>query len=97
MYDSADEFEWDEDNEEHIAEHDVDRYEAEDAVLDSGALCIRQGKDKFGNPRYLFFGKTGDGRILVVLVDRKAQHRWRVGMARDASPRERKSYRKRNR
>ena len=98
MHDSADEFEWDEDNEEHIAEHDVDPYEAEDAVLDPGALCIRQGKDKFDNPRYLCFGKTGDGRILVVLVDRKAQHRWRVGMARDdASPRERKSYRKRNR
>lgn len=38
MHDSADEFEWDEDNEEHIAEHDVDPYEAEDAVLDPGAL-----------------------------------------------------------
>ena len=93
----SDEFEWDENNEEHIAEHDVDPYEAEDSVLDPDAVLIRRGKDRFGNPRYLCLGKTEDGRMLIVVVDRKGGRRWRVGSARDASPGERKSYRKRNR
>lgn len=86
-----DEFEWDENNEEHIVEHDVDPYEAEDAVLDPGAILIRQGKDRFNNPRYLCFGKTEAGRILVVVVDRNGGRRWGVGSVRDASPGERKT------
>lgn len=92
-----DEFEWDQDNEDHIAEHDVDPYEAEEAVLDPGAIRRRDGKDRFGNPRYVYIGKTEDGRILVAAVDRKGRHLWRIGMARNADPGERKIYRKRNR
>ena len=48
-----DDFEWDEDNENHITKHDVDPYEAEEAVTDRGAIIWRNGTDKFGNPRYL--------------------------------------------
>ncbi len=92
-----DEFEWDEDNEAHIAEHDVDPYEAEEAAADPGAVFRRRGKDRFGNPRYLCVGKTEDGRILFVVMDRKEARRWRVGSARDAGPTARKAYRKRNR
>ncbi len=90
-----DEFEWDEHNEDHIARHGVDRYEAEAVVGDPWSYGRRQGKDRFGNPRFLYTGKTDEGRILVVLVDQKAQSLWRVGMARDAGFGEKKSYRRR--
>jgi len=91
-----DDFEWDKDNEAHIAEHDVDPYEATEAIRDRSAIIWRAGKDKFGNPRYLCIGKSKDGRILFLVVDRKAERRWRVGSARTAGPRARKAYRKRN-
>jgi uncharacterized DUF497 family protein len=92
-----DEFEWDEHNENHIARHGVDRYEAETAVGDPWSYSRRVGKDRFGNPRFLYTGKTDEGRILVIVVDRKSQGLWRIGMARDADFGEKKSYRKRTR
>lgn len=93
-----DEFEWDQKNEDHIAEHNVDPYEAEEAVLDFRAPQPKRcGTDKYGNPRYLYIGKTEDGRILFLVVDRKGGGLWRIGSARDAVPAERKIYRKRNR
>jgi uncharacterized DUF497 family protein len=92
-----DEFEWDQDNEDHIADHDVDPYEAEEAVFDLGAIPTRDGKDRFGNVQYTYIGKTEDGRILFLVVSRKGQGLWRIGTARDADPGERKIYRKRNR
>ncbi len=92
-----DDFEWDEDNENHIAEHDVDPYEAEEAVTDRGAIIWRDGTDKVGHPRYLCIGKTEDGRILFLVIDRKGERRWRVGSARPAGPKARKAYRKRTR
>lgn len=91
-----DEFEWDEHNEGHIAEHDVDPYEAEEAATDPGALIWRSGSDRFGNRRYLCLGKTDDGRVLFLVLDRKGDRLYRVGSARNAGPRERKVYRKRN-
>lgn len=91
-----DEFEWDEDNDEHIAGHDVDPYEAEEAATDPGAIFRRRGEDRFGNPRYVCVGKTEDGRILFLVLDLKEERRWRVGSARDTVPRERKEYRRRN-
>lgn len=93
----GDEFEWDEDNEDHIARHNVDPYEAEEAITDTGAITWREGSDKYGNPRYLCIGKTEDGRILFVVMDYKKARQWRVGSARDAGPTARKAYRKRNR
>jgi uncharacterized DUF497 family protein len=33
-----DEFEWDDDNEDHLAGHGVDRYEAEEAATDPTAI-----------------------------------------------------------
>lgn len=90
-----DEFEWHDENEGHIARHNVDPYEAEEAATDLDAIGRQVGKNRFGRPRCVFIGKTGDGRILVVVVDRKENHLWRVATARDATPGERKSYRRR--
>ncbi len=79
-----DEFEWDDDNEEHLAEHGVDRYEAEEAATDPAAIVKRVGTDRYGNRRYISVGKTEGRRILFMMVDRKGQRRWRIGSARDA-------------
>lgn len=92
-----DEFEWDDDNEDHIAKHGVDRYEAEDAAMDPGAIVKRAGEDRFGNRRYIYVGRTEEGRLLFMVVDRKGQRRWRIGSARDARFNEKRGYRKRNR
>jgi uncharacterized DUF497 family protein len=89
-------FEWDEYNEDHIARHGVDPYEAEEAATDPGAVFRRSGSDRFNNPRYLCLGRTESGRILFLVLDRKWEGRWRVGTARNAVPRERKDYRRRN-
>lgn len=77
-----DDFEWDQTNEDHIAEHDVDPYEAEEAVLDPDASFKRDGTDKYGNPRYLYIDKTEDGRTLFLVVGKKGTGLWRVGSAR---------------
>lgn len=66
-----DEFEWDDDNEYHLAKHGVDRYEAEEAATDPAAIVKRVGTDRYGNRRYIYVGKTEDGRILFMVVDRK--------------------------
>jgi uncharacterized DUF497 family protein len=92
-----DEFEWDEENEGHLARHQVDRFEAEEAATDTGAVIRRAGKDRIGNPRYAYIGKTVDGRVLFLVIDRKERQRWRVGTARDATFEEKRSYRRRNR
>jgi uncharacterized DUF497 family protein len=73
---ASSQFEWDEHNESHIAEHGVDRYEAEDAATDPAVVIRRIGKDRYDNPRYIYVGKTEDGRILYMVVDRKGQRRF---------------------
>jgi uncharacterized DUF497 family protein len=93
-----DEFEWDSDNEEKLAaRHGVDRYEAEEAATDPRASVKRIGTDRFGNPEYIFVGKTDDGRILFMVGVRKRDRVWRIGSARDAKFHEKRAYRKRNR
>ena len=92
-----DEFEWDEHNEDKIAEkHQVDRYEAEEAARDPGRWFSREGEDKYGNPRYHGIGKTTDGRILFFVVDRKGRRLWRIGSCKDAQLPEKRYYRKKN-
>lgn len=92
-----DEFEWDDENEDHIAEHGVDRYEAEDAASEERANIRRFGANRFGHPRYVCVGKTEEGRILFVVVDRKGPSLVRIATARDARFTDKKAYRKRNR
>lgn len=90
-------FEWDEHNEDHIAEHGVDRYEAEDAATDPDVVIRRVGKDRYGNLRYIYVGKTEGGRILYMVIDRKGQNRFRIGSARDADFGQKRYYRQRSR
>ena len=92
-----DQFEWDEDNESHLANHGVDRYEAEDAATDPGTIVRRTGKDRYGNARYIYIGKTEVGRILFMVVDRKSRDRFRIGSARDAKFEEKRFYRRQSR
>jgi uncharacterized DUF497 family protein len=90
-----DEFEWDENNEDKIAEkHQVDRYEAEQAARDPNRWFSREGEDRHGNPRYHGIGKTIDGRILFFIVDRKGSRLWRIGSCKDAQLPEKRYYRK---
>ena len=89
-------FEWDEENENHLAKHQVDRYQAEEAAQDPLAAVRRVGKDRYGNSRYVYVGKTEDGRILFMVVDRKGRDRFRIGSARDAKFREKRGYRRRS-
>ena len=93
-----DEFEWDDDNEPKLAaRHGVDRYEAEEAATDPKASVKRIGKDRSGNPEYVFVGKTDDGRILFMIGVLKRGRTWRIGSARDAEFLEKRAYRKRSR
>ena len=52
---------------------------------------------EYGNPRYTYIGKTEDGRILFMVVDRKRQRRFRIGSARDAKFPEKRYYRRQSR
>ncbi|CAN5543203.1 BrnT family toxin [soil metagenome] len=76
---------------EHIARHRVGPDEAEDAVLDPGRVSFSARRGRIG-----FIGTTEAGRVLVVILDRK-KDLWRVVTARDATPNEKKSYRRRQR
>lgn len=88
-------FEWDDANVDHIAEHGVEPEEAEEAVDDryddryKVAVPPHSGRDRI-------IGKTGDGRVLCVVLDRRATG-WRVVTARDATDSEKRAYRRRNR
>lgn len=89
-------FDWDYANEEHIARHGVTPEEAEDALADPDRKATRS-YTVFNGPnsetRAAVIGKTFDGRILVVVIT--ARHlRVRVITARDATDREKRSYRK---
>lgn len=81
-------FEWDDDNIEHIARHDVEIDEAE-AVFDNKPSVLRTQ----GN-RYLAVGQTDEGRYLAVVFVRKPG-RVRVITARDLTEKEKKRSKRR--
>lgn len=80
-------FWWDEENIEHIADHGVEPSEAE-AVVESATLLRKAGRGK-----YIAYGKTDSGRMLIVIYAPKANHRIRVVTARDMTPSEKRSSR----
>ncbi|MDQ3396710.1 MAG: BrnT family toxin [Deinococcota bacterium] len=82
-------FEWDDGNIDHIANHDVEPFEAEEAITDPRRVPFPAHSGNIG-----FIGKTEDGRYLVVISQRKGKSLWRVATARDAKPGEKKSYRR---
>jgi uncharacterized DUF497 family protein len=82
-------FEWDDGNESHIAEHGVESWEAEEAIQDRRRIpfsAVYEG-------RRGIVGRTGDGRLLVVIYEQTGSL-IRVVTAYDASPREERSYRR---
>lgn len=77
-------FWWDELNIDHIADHGVEPYEAEE-VLDDDPLILRAGKGK-----YAAYGQTDGGRYLLVVFAEKSDDRLRVITARDLTVAEKK-------
>lgn len=86
-------FDWDDANLDHIAEHGIEPEEAEMAVLDP-ARVSRTAYALDGERRYALVGATEDGRHLFVVFTRRGSAT-RVISARDATDREKRSYRAR--
>ena len=82
-------FEWDEDNIEHIARHGVNPEEVEDACYDKP--YVMKGR----NGTYLIYGQTGDGRYLLTVARYKGRGIIRVITARDMNDTERRFCRER--
>lgn len=83
-------FLWEAQNIEHISRHDVDPFEAEEAVVDPGRVNF----DAHGTGKRGVIGRTEDGRFLVVILT-KRKKRFYVITARDATDNEKKIYRRR--
>jgi len=84
-------FEWDDVNEDHIAQHGVTPWEAEEAMDDRRRIRIDAHSGRLG-----IVGRTEDGRLLAV-ISQPSGDRWRVITARDANAIERRVYRRANR
>lgn len=81
-------FWWDELNVNHIADHGVEPYEAEE-VIDNQELTLRTVDGK-----YLVYGQTDVGRYLLVVYARKSEQRIRVITARDMTQAEKSKLRR---
>jgi uncharacterized protein len=82
-------FWWDDANIDHIADHGVEPFEAEQ-VLANQPWIRRTREDK-----YVALGQANNGRFLTVIFARKARSRIRIVTARDMTASERSLYRKR--
>ncbi|GAA5513652.1 hypothetical protein Dcar01_02396 [Deinococcus carri] len=87
------EFHWDDANTEHIARHDVEPEEAEEAATDPRRLAAPAYRAQNGERRQAVTGKTEGGRILTVILTRRGDL-FRVVTAREANPSERRAYRR---
>lgn len=85
-------FEWDENNIEHIARHNVIPEEVEEVFLDSkrvGTSVRKVSQEK----RWAMIGSTQYGRILFVVFTQR-EGMIRVVTARDATDKEKRTYRR---
>ncbi|MDQ3248751.1 MAG: BrnT family toxin [Chloroflexota bacterium] len=80
-------FWWDNQNIEHIANHGVEPYEAEQVI--ATAKFIRKG----GQGKYVAYGQTDAGRYLLVVFAPKENRRVRVVTARDMTSTEKRNVR----
>lgn len=80
---------WNEDNEEHVARHGVDRDEVDE--VPSNRPFITRGR----GGTYRVIGQSDGGRILMVVVAPRGGGRFYVVTARDADADERRAYRRR--
>ncbi|MDF2718205.1 MAG: hypothetical protein K0R28_5130 [Paenibacillus sp.] len=85
-------FIWDEENIQHIVRHNVEPFEAEDALMDPQRIKFSAHSGNLG-----IIGSTEDGRRLVVIYIKKVMGKIRVITARDATESEARAYRRRNR
>jgi uncharacterized DUF497 family protein len=59
------EFDWDAQNEEHLAKHGISRLDAEDVLTGNHILLEYQVED--GEQRWIDLGATGSGRVLNIV------------------------------
>ncbi|MFC7677539.1 BrnT family toxin [Paenibacillus sp. GCM10028914] len=85
-------FLWDEENIQHISRHNVEPFEAEDALMDPQRIKFSAHSGNMG-----IIGSTEDGRRLVVIYIKKVLGKIRVITARDATESEARTYKRRNR
>jgi len=83
-------FDWDEKNENHIAEHGVAIFEVEEAILFSRPFYERSREG-----RYVAYCVTEEGRYLFIVFIIKGSGRIRVISARDMTEKEKHYYKKR--
>lgn len=88
-------FDWDDSNIEHVARHGVNPDEAEQALADPQRVRT-DAYTMLTERRVAFLGRTTTGRLLYVVVTRRGSM-WRVATARDATERETKQYRRKQR
>lgn len=81
-------FEWDEANQRHLTRHQVEPEEAEEIFV--GRVYLRRSY----SGRYLAYGRTLDGRYLLVVFELQGTT-VRVVTARDMTPKEKRLYRRR--
>lgn len=81
-------FEWDDANELHAIRHGVSRDEIEETIV--GAFLIRRGRSGV----YLAYGKTLDGRFVLVVFDYKGQGKARPFSARPLTNNEKEQVRR---
>jgi len=79
---------WDDGNIEHIARHGVSPSDVEDVCF--GAHISFRGRER----RYILYGKTANGTMLVVVLERLHGWIFRPITAREMTDKEKHSYRK---
>jgi len=89
------EAEWDDDNIEHIAQHDIEPEEVEEVVYEDcyPSWVVRGRRRGVREVRWTLFGQTCAGRYLVVVIAPYAQRGvWRAVTARDMERQTRRRY-----
>jgi len=82
-------FDWDENNLRKIRKHRIKREEAEGALSSDPILMYEQ--DIQGELRYVYYGETGKGRLLAVIVTER-QEAIRVITAYDLDAGQKRDY-----
>lgn len=82
---------WKEHLEDKILRHGVTPEEVEEVIWD-GNPEVRKCSDN----RYLIWGQSEDGRYLFIVLDRENPGTYVPVSARDMTPKEKQSYKKRN-
>lgn len=85
------EFDWDDANISHIANHGLETEDAEDAVLDENALDFPAHRGPQGQRRVGVMGKTLMSKIIVVILEER-EDKFRVVTARPATKKEQSLY-----